>query len=65
MARALGCCSFPPASRYRSAVKLLHAETFKPHPEISEELAELLRAGVRAMHGKLSSDVVELAGGTR
>lgn len=63
MARALGCIRALTTSRYRSTIRRLHAESFKPAPTISSELATILRTAVRSFGAQLPSSIVELAEG--
>jgi hypothetical protein len=62
MARALGAQRLT-GSRYRTTIRSLHASALSPRPQISDELASILRAGVKAFASVLPPDVVELAGG--
>jgi hypothetical protein len=62
MARALGCARV--AGPARGTVRRLHAESFKPTPEISDQLAAKLRQLVHQHRGQLPAELVESIGDT-
>lgn len=62
MARACGVVRCPPA-RYKGTIRRLHAESFKPAPEISDDLAAKLRAIVQSMATLLPREILESVGG--
>jgi hypothetical protein len=64
MARAVGVLKVGSSSKqYRGTIRRLHAETFKPQPQISDDLATLLRAIVQATASQLPRELVESVGG--
>lgn len=63
MARSVGVLRFAvQPKRYRGTIKRLHAETFKPAPQISEDLAKLLRAIVHGLEAELPRELIESVG---
>lgn len=61
MARALGCLRV--SGPARSTIRRLHAESYRPTPEISDQLASRLRQMVHQHRGQLPPELVESVGG--
>lgn len=64
MARAVGVLRVGAMPKqWRGTARRLHAETFKPQPQISEDLAKLLRVIVQSTSSHLPPEIVESVGG--